>query len=213
MRYRMWDTLKNTVTVFHSFEEVIAYCARYNRWYSWWGSDINIPSNPHLLSYEEANRLLREFLAFSPREAYYTVPGLESSGVRNLIFFDPLGRVMDMRDFWYEIANFSYPSLKSQPDWALRRKGKHPRITVIFRQTPVPHTGRWKKGAVCKNPQTFQERKLSLDEEHAPYIRPSRKARALPSYRPAGGRNYYRSWKHQSKRKHQWDRPRRRETS
>lgn len=212
--YRMLNLLTQKVSYFDDFNDLVRFCASHNAWhrgmtanrYPWGYQDK--PLHPNARNYHIHNSLLSEQVAMSPKETYRSEPTLfhkEGKDYRTLMFFDALDRVIDPRNFWDAIADYEPPKYVQQPYWKIVRKGQA-KYTHIFRGNPVPHTTKSKGGTHATNVHTFQERKWADDEEHAPFVRGSRRGHNLPSSWDGRHRNRYKSWKHQGKKKRQWDR-------
>lgn len=72
-----------------------------------------------------------------------------------------------------------------------------------YRCGPVANTGKWRRyGRYLRSPHTFNEMKLNTDPEYFVYTRPAR--RNLPTLYDDIPLNFYRGWKHCTKKRKQW---------
>ena len=75
--------------------------------------------------------------------------------------------------------------------------------TPEFRKGPVPGTGKWRGGPWQTRPHTFHIKKMYANPEFREYNRGS--IREVPSWYDDRWRCNQRSWKSQSKKRHQWE--------
>lgn len=118
---------------------------------------------------------------------------------RQFMFFDGLFRVIDIRDFKDEIANYKHPKRKLKWRW-WRGYSNLPE----FRKGPVPGTGKLRGYYCLRAMRTTQERRINADPEVYEYVRPARRSNNLPNAWDDIWRNYYKGWKDCTKKRKQW---------
>lgn len=73
-----------------------------------------------------------------------------------------------------------------------------------FRKGPVPNTGKFSGYRYFRHMKTTQERRKNSDPEVYEYVRPARRSDNLPNSYDDITRDYYKSWKHCTKKRKQW---------
>ena len=72
-----------------------------------------------------------------------------------------------------------------------------------FRKTPVPHTRKWRGGSNYRNPHTAKIMRMYKNPEYKNFNRGS--YHEIPTWWDEKMRDPQRSWKVQSKCRHQWE--------
>lgn len=156
----------------------------------------------------------------------------EVSAEKYIQVFDAYNRTINVRDFWdeaYEYRDlrmgfcsaeiYNYEIWAKRIEWQRRYNLKYKRSKGIrriqekqkknlrFRIDPVPMTGKnHKYRYFCRLPRTKQIKTILADSEMKPFNRG--KLKEIPKWWDDCRRDYQRSWKEQSKARHQWQRKR-----
>ena len=145
----------------------------------------------------------------------------EGNGRRYFIF-DSYGRIINIHSLedrafaiyqkkmneggfdWMTHHTF-YMKLRGYSNYYFNRK--HRKVKKInypeFRRGPVPYTGKHGGGPWQSGPHTFQIKKMYVNPEFKGYNRGS--VKEVPSWWDDRDRCRQRSWKAQSKKRHQWE--------
>ena len=138
---------------------------------------------------------------------------------RRYILFDNLDRIINVQNFaqaafelfksWDESTR-----LHNQTDlmWWRHRRGRSKyavwrkfRDNYIYRQTPVPHTAkRWRGGSYSRGPRTAHIIRMYANPDYKYFNRGEKNL--VPIYWDDKDRCVQRTWKEQSKARHQWQR-------
>lgn len=156
----------------------------------------------------------------------------EVSAERYIQVFDAYNRTINVRDFWdeaYEYRDlkmgfcpaevYNYEIWAKRIEWqrryslrykrskSIRRIQEKQKKNLRFRIDPVPMTGKnHKYRYFCRLPRTKQIKTILADSEMKPFNRG--KLKEIPKWWDDCRRDYQRSWKEQSKARHQWQRKR-----
>lgn len=203
---KLWDgNSQSYIEYFYNIQELIEYIS-YN---------FYMKKEPFKNEYKISNFFI-EHCACHPNDKL-------SNSKRYYQVFDNNNRIINVNDFWEEALNLrlsrggffeNYP--KGEADWIMKRlmnrlypfeftqsiKGKK---NIRFRAEPVPKTGRRiKYGILFRRPRTLRELKAFTNPEMRQFNRRGRKN--IPTYWDDNYRCCQRSWKAQSKARHQWQR-------
>lgn len=205
MKYYIFNIKSNTYFVLSSFEQMIEWFARFNKEFF---QDLGLRNkqiflNPKKHRYENYNSALNHIamnkndMKWSSNNCLqvknYTIP-LEKIH-REIMVIDELNRVIDPREYWYQIATYQSK---------INYQNKH-RVSFVFRYDPVPKIRKCKsrRSSYYRKPKTFQERKLSCDKKIKDFIKPKRNMMNLPNSWDNILRNKNHCWK-AKKIKKQW---------
>ncbi len=124
---------------------------------------------------------------------------------RPYLFYDEDERIIDPRIWSTEILNLVY----NKKNWeaAMRSHcllGEKETIYALFRKGPVPHTGKPSAMAMHRNPCVGNAIRQGSNPEYQEFIRNSRNANVLQYETHEVCRVHSRSWKDNTKCRHQW---------
>ena len=186
MKYYVFNLNYNYCQELNGLDELIYYFSKETQ-EEWWNKN------------KKYNRLLDDLaMNQNDKKAFRFDEKLEYTS-RSIIVMDENERIIDVRDYEYEILNKIYD--KSKISFLNKRKKKE----YTFRQDPVPNiSNKWYRHKGFRRINVRNEIKQSLDREVKEFTRPSRIS-SLLSFK---GFNYKcrhleKSWKKQ-KIKHQW---------
>ena len=204
--YKLYDAEYNEITdYFYSDDEIINFIAR---WFhdDFWG----ITYNSFL---EQCTCDIKDL--FKQGDCYY----------RRYMFYDNYNRIINARDFkekafdLYKKWKVDGSSLKKcyweNIHWKYRYKFKihnkkkyeylSKRKTMFeYRKDPVPFVHKWRGGSSQSGPGTARIIRMFANPDYKEFNRGSR--HGIPQWWDDRSRCVQRSWKEQSKAKHQWER-------
>lgn len=205
--YKLYDaSVDDIIDYFYSEEELIAFIAK---WYhhDFWLDD----------SYNSCHGYKNNFIS----QCTCDIKELKN---KPFILFDNFDRIINIHDFEKDALSL-YHSLEAEHKnnlynlsnylWMRRRKNirKHKnfkykniskeRSNYIYRQTPVPYTRKIRGGSHWSGPHTVKLFRMYATPEYKRFNRGSKKE--IPSWWDDRTRTVQKSWKEQSKVKHQWE--------
>lgn len=214
-RIKIWDTTRQSyMTIFENRQDFIGFLSSY-----FMDNDTLDANNKSYIT-DIRNSFMDKCVCCQN----------EVSAERYIQVFDAYNRTINVRDFWdeaYEYRDlrmgfcpaeiYNYEIWAKRIEWQRRYNLKYKRSKGIrriqekqkknlrFRIDPVPMTGKHRKFRYfCRLPNTKQIKTILADPEMKPFNRG--KLKEISKWWDDCRRDYQRSWKEQSKARHQWQR-------
>lgn len=119
--------------------------------------------------------------------------------IRPYVFFDSNFKIIDIRYFYEDIIKEREQILKERKNY-YQRKYQH----ITFRQDPIPYTGKY-RGFSYRNVKYKRLIKDFKNPENKKYVRKKKYYDILEPYFDFPYQNISKSWKDQTKNRHQWE--------
>lgn len=214
-RIKIWDiTRQSYMTIFDNRQDFVRFLSSY--FYGQWRTDANNKSD-----ITDIRNSFMDKCACCQNEI---------SAGRYIQVLDAYDKIINVRDFWdeaYEYRDlrmgfcpaevYNYETWAKRVEWQRkcnlkykRSKGiwriqKRQKESVRFRVDPIPMTGKKHKYRYFfRLPRTKQIKTIFADPEMKPFNRGGLKE--IPNWWDDRYRGHQRSWKEQSKARHQWQR-------
>lgn len=167
MRFYLYDAYKNSTIVFSNLDHLIYYFhhSTFRDWKNTYAKSKKPLRDCHLFHCMAMN-----FNELSYEPTIDTIFGL--SYTRHLMLFDEDDRIVDVRDYRYQILNGLFDVSK------FKNKEK-PRFTYTYRYDPVPRTGTKHRDYWRPWPKVLGEAKKNEDPEHKPFVKPKRQFQTI----------------------------------
>ena len=172
------------VAVCPTFDNLIATLARGNRfiYVGWDGRTVD--KNEYVADY---NCTGKDTTVYDETQQF----------LKQWMVVDTDGHIIDIRRYADAIQNYVPPKKVYRA-----RYWRYEKDLPLFRQGPVPMTGKLPRCRLWRYPRTANEIRQNSKDEYKEYVRPSR--RHLPTVRDDIRRDTQKSWKEQSKKRKQW---------
>lgn len=205
--YKLYDLSKGCyIKTFETKNDMIRFLAYHQRLNEWYGNyrkglEGQLGYYNHYL--DNIN------LTFNDTIRVYDGPSEFKYFIRPYVFIDPDDRIIDPREYIDEIINFYKANQSIKREYNAYYYYKYVKCLPEFREGPVPGTGKrhQHRGSYYRIPKTIRDKRTNCIEEHKEFIRGKRSNKHLPDpwdeYTRSDRRS--KSWKDQSKKKHQWE--------
>lgn len=210
--YKLYDvTCDGFIDYFYSIEELIKFIARGYHEYSYVDDNLNWHKEYSNFLIEQCTCDINELFKSSWGQYY-----------RRYVLYDNYDRIINIHDFsddafklwqvWVKSGEItSYTASNFWWRWQHTRCKKHKYAYLMrmnnsyrYRHDPVPRLRKWRGGPSQHSPHTAKIMRMYANPEYKEFNRGSHKI--IPQWWDDRWRDPQRSWKEQSKAKHQWQR-------
>lgn len=212
--YKLYDvTSDEFIDYFYSDDELIKFIARWFKDEVWIETFFNHRQKKKHNSFIEKCTCDVNDLVEIGEGLYY----------KTYILFDNFGRIINIHDFksdalkLYEkwkadgtIEKYIWANIKwrSKYRYKIHNLKKYTFLNKMasnfeYRKDPVPHTRKSRGGSWWRSPHTIQIKRMYANPEYKDFNRGS--CRKIPSWWDEKDRCVQKSWKTQSKARHQWE--------
>lgn len=181
-----WEWIRR----FENENELVAYLASYLRYnYIYWNED-ETPSKPIIES------TLTHRINYSGNDIGTSLGNVY---FRDIMIIDENNRIIDPRKYRDQVlhAFLTKQNRKYYPSW------HHNLENHKFRSEPVPHTGKHTRGWGRNVKHWFKSYREDRIPEYKAYVR--KKAMVPNTWESEPFHHHEKSWKHQTKCRHQWE--------
>ena len=196
--YKIYDIYNNCIiSTFNTLEELLLFISKYQI-----SNEFSryVPGRENELGYSNIY-LDNVNMNFKDSRVYFN-NGEKIFITRRYVFFDICNNIIDIRLYVDKIIEYSKNI--SIYNFHYNRKSQYKQVIFRYESIPGIHKRTHHRGSVYRHPKVMNEKRQAVNIEYKEYVKPSRNIKNIPNAWDDNVRNFYKSWKSQSKKKKQW---------